>query len=114
MEVGSSLGLTAEDRERIRLAVQTAERRTKAEIVPMIVVRSGLYREVRHWVGLGLALLALTVLLTIESHWLPVGLACFERGLAPAFDAGGLWMWRVAGNFMADDSSVHLSRTDAT
>ena len=73
MEVGSRLGLTAEDRERIRQAVQTAERRTKAEIVPMIAVRSGLYREVRYWVGLGLALLALTVLLTIESHWLPWG-----------------------------------------
>jgi putative membrane protein len=73
VEIGSSLELTAEERERIRLAVQAAERRTKAEIVPMIVTRSGLYREVRHWVGLGLALLALTILLTIESHWLPWG-----------------------------------------
>lgn len=73
MEIGKRLELTAEERERIRLAVQAAERRTKAEIVPMIVVRSGLYREVRHWVGLGLALLVLTILLMIESYWLPWG-----------------------------------------
>lgn len=73
MEIGNRLELTAEERERIRLAVQAAERRTNAEIVPMIVVRSGLYREVRHWVGLGLALLVLTILLTIESRWLPWG-----------------------------------------
>jgi putative membrane protein len=73
VEIGSRLELTAEERERIRLAVQTAERRTKAEIVPMIVARSGLYREVRHWVGLGLALLAITLMLTIESYWLPWG-----------------------------------------
>jgi putative membrane protein len=73
VEIGSRLELTAEERERIQLAVQAAERRTKAEIVPMIVAQSGLYREVRHWVGLGLALLALTILLTIESYWLPWG-----------------------------------------
>ncbi|MEO8338521.1 MAG: hypothetical protein ABI604_02260 [Nitrospirota bacterium] len=73
MEIGNRLELTAEERERIQLAVQAAERQTKAEIVPMIVARSGLYREVRHWVGLGLALLVLTILLTIESHWLPWG-----------------------------------------
>lgn len=73
VEIGNRLELTAEERERIRLAVQEAERRTKAEVVPLIVARSGLYREVRHWVGLGLALLVLTILLTIESHWLPWG-----------------------------------------
>ena len=73
MEIGNRLELTAEERERIRLAVQEAERRTKAEVVPLIVARSGLYREVRHWVGLALALLVLTILLTIESHWLPWG-----------------------------------------
>jgi putative membrane protein len=73
VEIGNRLELTAEERGRIRLAVQAAERRTNAEIVPMIVTRSGLYREVRHWVGLGLALLVLTILLTIESRWLPWG-----------------------------------------
>lgn len=73
MEIGNRLELTAEERGRIRLAVQEAEQHTNAEIVPMIVTRSGLYREVRHWVGLGLALLALTILLTIESRWLPWG-----------------------------------------
>jgi putative membrane protein len=73
VEIGNRLELTAEERGRIRLAVQEAEQHTNAEIVPMIVTRSGLYREVRHWVGLGLALLALTILLTIESRWLPWG-----------------------------------------
>ena len=73
VEIGDRLELTAEEREQIRLAVQTAERQTKAEIVPMLVAQSGLYREVRHWVGLGLALSVLTILLTLESHWLPWG-----------------------------------------
>lgn len=73
VEIGNRLGLTAEGQEQIKLAVQTAERRTKAEIVPMIVTRSGLYREVSHWVGLGLALLVLAILLTVESNWLPWG-----------------------------------------
>ena len=73
MEIGDKLELTAEEREQIRLAVQTAEQRTRAEIVPMIVSRSGLYREVRHWAGLTLALLVLTILITIESNWLPWG-----------------------------------------
>ena len=37
VEIGNRLELTAEEQEQITLAVQTAERRTKAEIVPMIV-----------------------------------------------------------------------------
>jgi putative membrane protein len=73
VETGNRLELTVEEREQIRLAVQAAEQRTKAEIVPMIVARSGLYREVRHWVGLTHALVVLTILLTIESNWLPWG-----------------------------------------
>ena len=73
VETGNRLGLTAEGLEQIKLAVQTAERRTKAEIIPMVVTRSGLYREVSHWVGLGLALLVLAILLTVESNWFPWG-----------------------------------------
>jgi putative membrane protein len=57
----------------VEAAVQAAERRTSAEIVPMIVERSGLYREARHRAGLVLALLTLTALLTVESAWLPWG-----------------------------------------
>ncbi|HEX9155077.1 MAG TPA: hypothetical protein VF819_05895, partial [Nitrospira sp.] len=63
MEIGNRVELTAAERERIRLAVHAAEQRTNAEIVPMIVARSGLYREARYRMGLALALIVLTVLL---------------------------------------------------
>ncbi|MBH0202218.1 MAG: hypothetical protein HP496_07980 [Nitrospira sp.] len=73
METGERLRLTAEERERIRLAVHAAEQHTNAEIVPMIVSRSGLYRDAQHRAGLILAVFALTVLLTTELFWLPWG-----------------------------------------
>lgn len=73
MEIGKRLWLTQEERERIRLAVHTAEQRTSAEIVPMIVMRSGLYREAQHRTGLALALTTAAVLLAFESYWLPWG-----------------------------------------
>lgn len=65
--------LTNEERALVEAAVQAAEQRTRAEIVPMIVGRSGLYREARHRAGLVLALLTLAALLTGESAWLPWG-----------------------------------------
>lgn len=70
---GEGLSLTAEERERIRLAVHAAEQHTNAEIVPMIVGRSGVYRDAQHRVGIILGLLALTILLTREMLWLPWG-----------------------------------------
>ena len=73
MEIGEGLRLTAEERERIRLAVHAAEQHTNAEIVPMIVSRSGLYRDAQHRSGLILALSTLTILLTTEILWLPWG-----------------------------------------
>ena len=73
METGEGLRLTAEERERIGLAVHAAEQHTNAEIVPMLVSRSGLYRDAQHRSGLILALSALTVLLTTEILWLPWG-----------------------------------------
>ncbi len=73
VETGKGLQLTAEERERIRLAVQNAEQRTNAEIVPMIVSRSGLYRDAQHRAGLALALSVLTIFLTTELLWLPWG-----------------------------------------
>lgn len=73
VETGNGLRLTAEERERIRLAVHAAEQRTNAEIVPMIVSRSGLYRDAQHRAGIILALVALTILLTTEIFWLPWG-----------------------------------------
>lgn len=65
--------LTGEERKRIGEAVRAAERRTRAEIVPMIVWRSGLYRDAKHRAGLILALLTLTSLLMLEAAWLPWG-----------------------------------------
>lgn len=73
MVTGNRPVLTNEERALVEAAVQAVERRTSAEIVPMIVERSGLYREAQHRAGLLLALLTLTALLTIESAWLPWG-----------------------------------------
>ncbi|HRI37445.1 MAG TPA: TPM domain-containing protein [Nitrospira sp.] len=73
VETGERLELTAEERERIRRAVHEAEQHTNAEIVPMIVSRSGLYRDAQHRSGLLLALVVLTLMLTTELFWLPWG-----------------------------------------
>ena len=73
MEAGNEVILTVEERERITLAVQRAEQQTRAEIVPMIVPRSGFYRDAQHWAGLVGALTILTLLLTCETLWLPWG-----------------------------------------
>ncbi|MBA5861692.1 MAG: hypothetical protein GDA65_03130 [Nitrospira sp. CR1.1] len=70
---GSKPALSEEGRARVEAAVQMAERHTSAEIVPMIVGRSGVYREAHHRAGLLCAMLALTTLLTIEAAWLPWG-----------------------------------------
>jgi putative membrane protein len=73
VETGEGLTLTAEERERIKSAVQTAEQHTNAEIVPMIIGRSGFYRDTQHRAGLIFALSALTLLLSTERLWLPWG-----------------------------------------
>lgn len=73
MATGKEAALSEGDRERIRQAVHAAEQQTRAEIVPMIVARSGLYRDAQHWAGLITALTTLTVLLTIEASWFPWG-----------------------------------------
>jgi putative membrane protein len=73
VEAGNEVTLTVEEQERIKSTVQRAEQQTRAEIVPMIVPRSGFYRDAQHWAGLVLALTALTVLLTLETLWLPWG-----------------------------------------
>jgi putative membrane protein len=71
--IGNAAALSEADRERIRRAVHTAEQQTSAEIVPMIVARSGLYRDAQHWAGLITALTMLAALLAVEVSWLPWG-----------------------------------------
>lgn len=86
---------TDAERERIRQAVQQAERVTKGEIVPMIVPSSALYREAGYRTGLMLALLALALLLTIEIYWLPWGWHAGNAGwlLLAVVAAYGLGQW---------------------
>lgn len=90
---------TEAEQERIRQAVQQAERVTTGEIVPMIVPASALYREAGYRTGLILALLALALLLTIEVYWLPWGWHAGNAGwllLAVVVSYGlGQWLGRV-------------------
>jgi putative membrane protein len=90
---------TDQEQERIKQAVQEAERVTKGEIVPMIVPASALYREAGYRMGLILALLALALLLTIEIYWLPWGWHAGNAGwllLAVVMSYGlGQWLGRV-------------------
>ncbi len=73
MATGRQPALTESERAQVEAAVQAAEQHTSAEIVPMIVGRSGLYREAHHRTGLLIAMLTLTTLLTIDTTWLPWG-----------------------------------------
>jgi putative membrane protein len=73
VETGKGLKLTPEEQELITLAVRRAEEKTNAEIVPMIVTRSGLYRDVQYRTGVLMALVVLALLLTTEPLWLPWG-----------------------------------------
>jgi putative membrane protein len=70
---GRKPALTEAERARVEAAVQAAEQHTNAEIVPLIVGRSGIYREAHHRAGLLSAVLALTALLTIETAWFTWG-----------------------------------------
>src|SRR5919197_1446661 len=58
-----------EDLKKVRAAVQAAERRTRGEIVPMVVRRSAYYREARHLAGLAVAIVAVTLLLAFQHGW---------------------------------------------
>jgi putative membrane protein len=70
---GKRVSLTDEEKARISDAVRAAERLTSAEVVPMLVARSGLYHDAQHRAGLALALVILTGLLMGEAFWLPWG-----------------------------------------
>ena len=58
-----------DDLRTIREAVQAAERRTRGEIVPMIVPSSARYSDARYLAGLAFSLLTLTILLTWDLGW---------------------------------------------
>lgn len=73
MEIGERLQLTTEERAQVSRAVYVAEQRTNAEIVPMIVSRSGLYRDAQYRAGLLLGVVTLTIMVTTEFLWLPWG-----------------------------------------
>jgi len=95
VEIGKHVALTVEERARVEQAVQAAELATSAEIVPMIVDRSGLYRDAGHRAGLLLAILTLAGLLTAEAGWLPWGWHAANAGwlLLAAIAAYGLGIW---------------------
>lgn len=69
MATGKFRELSQSERARISEAVAAAEAHTSAEIVPMLVGRSGLYRDAQHRVGLAVALVTLTGLLMGERLW---------------------------------------------
>lgn len=69
MATGEFIGLSEQDKACISEAVRVAEAHTNAEIVPMLVARSGLYRDAQHHAGLALALVTLTGLLMGERLW---------------------------------------------
>lgn len=58
-----------DDLRKIHDAVQAAERRTRGEIVPMVVSSSARYSEARYLAGLATSLMTLTVLLTVNQGW---------------------------------------------
>lgn len=60
---------TDDDIRKIHGAVQAAERRTRGEIVPMIVPSSSRYSEARYLSGITVALIALIVLSTLDQGW---------------------------------------------
>ncbi len=66
---GNDIQLNEQEKARISEAVHAAEVHTSAEIVPMLVARSGLYRDAQHRAGLALALIVLTSLLMGEGLW---------------------------------------------
>jgi putative membrane protein len=71
VETGKFMPLGELEKARISEAVRVAESQTNAEIVPMLVARSGLYRDAQHRTGLALALTVLTALLMGEGLWVP-------------------------------------------
>jgi putative membrane protein len=106
--------LSAQDKASISEAVRAAEARTSAEIVPVLVARSGLYRDAQHRVGLALALVVLTSLLMGEGFWASWRWQTVEAAwllLAVLLSyAIGSWIGRVPQVIRAVTSSERLRR----
>lgn len=106
--------LSEQDKARISEAVRAAEAHTSAEIVPMLVARSGLYRDAQHRVGLALALVVLTSLLMGEGFWASWRWQTVEAAwllLAVLLSyAVGSWIGRVPQVILAVTSSERLRR----
>src|SRR5688500_19670404 len=68
------------DLNTIRTAVETAERRTRGEIVPMVVPASARYRDASYLAGLILALLTLALLLSLDYGWGPWSVTSHHPG----------------------------------
>ena len=100
MAIGKTIELSEQDRARISEAVCAAERRTNAEIVPMLVARSGLYRDAQHRTGLAFALVVLAGLVMVETVWLPwgwhTGNAAWLLLATVLAYGGGAWLGRFA------------------
>jgi len=112
--VAGKFVLSEQDKARISEAVRAAEAHTSAEIVPMLVARSGLYRDAQHRAGLALALVVLTSLLTGEGFWASWRWQTVEAAwllLAVMLSyAIGSWIGKVPSVIRAVTSSERLRR----
>jgi putative membrane protein len=68
------------DLNTIRTAVEAAERRTRGEIVPVVVPASARYRDASYLAGLILALLTLALLLSLDYGWGPWSVTSYHPG----------------------------------
>ena len=106
--------LSEQDKARISEAVRASEAHTSAEIVPMLVARSGLYRDAQHRAGLALALVVLTSLVMGEGFWASWRWQTAEAAwllLAVLLSyAIGSWIGRVPSVIRAVTSSERLRR----
>lgn len=106
--------LSEQDKARISEAVRASEAHTSAEIVPMLVARSGLYRDAQHRAGLALALVVLTSLVMGEGFWASWRWQTAEAAwllLAVLLSyAIGSWIGRIPSVIRAVTSSERLRR----
>ena len=114
MATGNVIELSEQEKAQISEAVRAAEAHTSAEIVPMLVARSGLYRDAQHRVGLALALIVLTGLLMGEGLWASWGwqtadAAWLLLAVVLAY-AVGSWLGTLASVIRAVTSRERLHR----